>query len=350
MMARRDIVVIGASAGGVEALKVVVAGLPAALPAAVFVTLHVPRHGTSVLPQILTRAGALPAVHARDSQAIHPGTIYIAPPDHHLLVNRGYMSLSRGPTENNHRPAVDPLFRSAAHAYGRRVIGVILSGVLDDGTSGFLAIHTRGGIAICQDPDDALYGAMPQNAIQQDHVDHILPAVEIGALLARLTQETVVDEGDGLMSDDDLDDELKFAEGEHAHNPGKPSVFACPACGGTLWEIEEEGIIHFRCRVGHAYGTQTLLAEQTNALEEALWVALRALEESIALSKRMRERAERSGHAQMAERYREQQAEAEQHAALIRQVLTRETTAFNPDTAPVEQPSAGKRSQPKPLD
>src|SRR5688572_1864255 len=161
-MSKRDIIVIGASAGGVEALKQLASQLPENFPAAVLMVLHVSPHGYSVLPNILNRAGPLKAMHPLEGQAIERGRIYVAPPDHHLLVKPGYITLARGPKENGHRPAVDPLFRSAARSYGQRVIGIVLSGVLDDGTAGLLAVKMRHGLAIVQHPEDALYSAMPK--------------------------------------------------------------------------------------------------------------------------------------------------------------------------------------------
>ena len=177
-MSGHDMITIGASAGGVEALTELVRGLPVDLPASVFVSLHVPPHGTSMLPQILSRRGPLPAHHARDGEPIEPGRIYVAPPDLHLLIHQGVVRLSRGPRENGFRPAIDPLFRTAARWHGPRVVGVILSGTLDDGTAGLLAIKERGGFAVVQDPDDALFPGMPRNAMDVVHVDHVLPASE----------------------------------------------------------------------------------------------------------------------------------------------------------------------------
>jgi len=175
-MLGHDIIVVGASAGGVDALTQLVRGLPADLPAAVFVVVHVPAHGPSVLPRILSRSGPLPATHPQDGQAIRTGRIYVAPPDYHLLVKNGYVRLTRGPRENKHRPSVDSLFRTAARTYGPRVVGVVLSGVLDDGTAGLAAIKLAGGIAAVQHPDDALYPGMPQSALNNVAVDHALPA------------------------------------------------------------------------------------------------------------------------------------------------------------------------------
>ncbi len=181
-MAGHDIIVIGASAGGVEALVQLVQNVPADLPASIFVALHVSPHGSSVLPQILSRHGALLASHPQDGEAIEPGRIYVAPPDHHLWVRRGRVRVSRGPSENGLRPAVDPLFRSAARSYGRRVVGVILSGSLDDGTAGLQAIKSQGGVAIVQRPEDALFVGMPQcpgerrgRSLPDDHRDRPPP-------------------------------------------------------------------------------------------------------------------------------------------------------------------------------
>src|SRR5215207_239744 len=188
MMSGHDIIVVGASAGGVEALSQLVASLPPDLPASVFIVLHIPAEGTSVLPRILNRAGPLPAIHPLDGQVIEKGHVYIAPPDHHLLIKQGYVELTRGPRDNGHRPSVDPLFRSAARAYGRRVVGVVLTGALDDGTAGLLAVGMRGGICVVQDPQDALYAGMPQSAIDNVEVDHVVPLAEMGELLMQLAQ------------------------------------------------------------------------------------------------------------------------------------------------------------------
>jgi two-component system chemotaxis response regulator CheB len=188
-MPGHDIIVMGASAGGVEALREIVRGLPADLSAAIFVVLHLPSDATSVLPDILKRAGRLPAFHPKDLDAIEPGRIYVAQPDCHLLIKRGQVRLVRGPKENSARPAIDPLFRTAARYYARRVIGVVLSGTLDDGTAGLLDIKLRGGIAVVQEPADAIYSGMPRSALENVEVDHCVPASEIASLLTRLVNE-----------------------------------------------------------------------------------------------------------------------------------------------------------------
>lgn len=253
-MPGHDIIVIGASAGGVEALMSVVRGLPRDLPAALFVVLHVPPDGESVLPKILSHAGPLPAVHPQDGDAIEHGHIYVAPPDYHLLVERGRVRVIRGPRENRYRPAVDPLFRSAARAYGPRVVGVILSGMLDDGAAGLAAIHARGGIGVAQDPDDALFPGMPTSAMRHDHPTHIVPATEIGPLLTRLAHEPTREVEKAAVSEA-LEKETAIAALDMGaigdpDKPGKPSVFGCPECGGVLWEMDEGPLPRYRCRVG----------------------------------------------------------------------------------------------------
>lgn len=322
-MSGHDIVVIGASAGGVEALMTLVRALPADLPAAVFVVLHLPPDGESALPQILSRAGALPAAHSEDGEQIMRGRIYVAPPDHHLLVEQGFVRVMRGPRENRSRPAVDPLFRSAARAYGARVIAVVLSGMLDDGTGGLIAVTKRRGISIVQDPADTLFSGMAESAIKYDHPTYILPVSEIGPLLVRLTHEPAREDREvpSAMEEEVNAAAFDFAAVEDANKPGTPSVFGCPECGGVLWEMEEGELIRYRCRVGHAFTADSLVAEQSVQLEAALWAALRGLEEKAALVHRLAARSDEIGRARIAERYTEQEREARQHAAVIRELI-----------------------------
>ncbi|HEY9809716.1 MAG TPA: chemotaxis protein CheB [Halomicronema sp.] len=325
-MEGHDIIVVGASAGGVEALRKLVAELPESLPAALFVVLHLPVTAMSTMPQILNRAGVLKAVEAKDKQIIEYGYIYVAPPNYHLLVKRGYISLTQGPKENSHRPAVDPLFRTAARAYGERVVGVILSGTLDDGSAGLLAVKSGGGVAVVQDPEDALFSGMPQNAIKHvDNVDYIVPVGEMAGVLVQLANSTVsVGQGEPISKDMEMEcdvAELDMAIIGSDDNPGVPSNLACPTCGGTLWEQNNGNLLRFRCRVGHAWSQDSLHAEQAEALEEALWTALRALEESASLSQRMEKRARERKNERMARNYETQARETHERASLIREVL-----------------------------
>jgi two-component system chemotaxis response regulator CheB len=325
-MPGHDIIVVGASAGGIETLKEVVRGLPPSLPAAVFVVIHLAPGGTSVLPNIISRAGPLRAAHPQDGDPITPGRIYIAPPDRHLLVKAGHMRLGRGPRENRVRPAVDPLFRTAAAAYDGRVIGVVLSGGLDDGSAGLVAIKARGGLAVVQDPETALFPGMPASAIRSVEADHIVGAPDMGALLAQLAAKPPSRAGQAaseLMQVEADVAELQMDAVIPSVPPGKPSGFSCPECGGTLFELHEGHLTRYRCRVGHAYSPDSLIAEQTESVESALWSGLRALEESAALSRQVADRSRRSGLTDMSQRFEARAAEALAQAERLRQVLNR---------------------------
>ena len=323
-MAERNIIVIGCSVGGVEALQLLVAGLPAKFRPSIFVVMHLAPQTTSVLPDILNRAGELSASHPRDGEGIRPGHIYVAPPDHHLLIEDGRIRISRGPKENRHRPAVDPLFRSAARYYGRRVIGVVLTGALDDGTGGLISVKKRGGLAVVQEPDDAMVPDMPRNAIEAVRVDHVVPLAEMPALLVELAAHKVSDNGAGGSSR--LEKETQLAELdmnaiEDENRPGTPSQFACPDCGGVLWEMDGEQILRFRCRVGHAYTADSLSAEQNEQVESALWAAMRALEEGASLAKRLAERAETSKQPRIMRRFQQRAQEKMDQAEVLRKLI-----------------------------
>lgn len=343
-MPGHDIIAIGASAGGVEALTRLIKGLPPEIPAAIFIVLHLSAHSTSALPMILNRSGSLRASHAVDGEEIQYGRIYIAPPDYHLLVKRGYIHLAHGPKENGHRPAVDALFRTAARYYGRRVVGVVLSGNLDDGTAGLVAVKMRGGVAVVQNPDEALFEGMPRNAIENVEVDYILPLSAIASTLLRLADEPVKEEGaDPVTGDMEAESdmaELEVAALQKAERPGKPSVFGCPECGGVLWELHEGEILRFRCRTGHAFSAQSLLAEQSESLETALWTALRALEEKAALARRMFKGACERNQPISAARFEEQAQDAQQNAAIIRELLLRKEF-------PATEAESGVKSNPE---
>ena len=310
-MPRRDIVVMGASAGGIEALQKTLGGLPPDLDAAVLVVLHVGAHGGGrSLAAILDRAGPLPAVPAVDGERLRAGRIYVCVADHHLLLADGHVRVRRGPKENGNRPAADPLFRSAARYFGPRVIGVVLSGTLSDGTAGLAAIKRQGGIAVVQHPDDAIYDGMPTYAIDHVEIDHVRKAADLGPLLADLVREEVpADEPEPSPT---MLKEVTLVENddravEHDH-PGRPSPWPCPDCNGVLWHIDDDDddddVLRFRCRVGHAWSAESLLAQQDDALEQALWTALRALEDRLALSETMADRAEKAGRESSARRFR----------------------------------------------
>jgi two-component system chemotaxis response regulator CheB len=323
---RRSIVVIGASAGGVEALISVMSALPADFPASVFVVLHISASGTSVLPDILSRHSALTAAHGLDRELIEEKRIYVAPPDHHLLLERGRIRVLRGPRENGYRPAIDPMFRSASEAYGAGVIAVVLSGTLDDGTVGARAVHEAGGVTIAQDPDDALYSGMPLSVIEEDTPYRVLPAGKIGIELDRLVreplEEPMTSPSDGWETDQATSENLDLLPDEHLDSKGERSSLTCPGCGGVLWEFREGDLVRFRCRVGHAYSVESMLAEQSKAVEAALWSSLRALEERASLSTRLAKRLEENGRSRRAiSRYEAQAEEALTHAETLRNLL-----------------------------
>lgn len=327
-MANHDIIVIGASMGGVEALSSLVAQLPGDLPAAVLVVLHLAPQQKSVLPQILSRQGTLPASHPKDGEPLKPGHIYVAPSDRHLVVEPGQVRLVKGPLENGHRPAVDTLFRSAARAYGPRVVGVVLTGALDDGTAGLLAVKKQGGLAVVQDPGDAFCPDMPRSALEYVAVDHCVRLRELGPLLERLVALPVkLRNAKAQQPSPLLKEEVKAMTLETrtlAGAPpeyGEPSHFSCPDCGGVLFELEDDGLLRFRCRTGHGYTSQALAAGQHAGQEEALWAALRALEENAALARRMAARARERGHAHSELRFAERARATEAQVLVLRDLV-----------------------------
>jgi two-component system chemotaxis response regulator CheB len=319
------LVVIGASAGGVEALKEVVAGLPGDLDAAVGVVLHVAPGGPGRLPSILARAGQLPAEHPVHGEPVLRGRIYVAPPDRHVLVRDHRWAVVRGPRENGARPAIDPLFRSAASSFGRSVVAVVLSGTLSDGSAGAAAVSRVGGSVIVQDPSDAVFPGMPAAAIARDHPDRVLPLGEIASAvvqsLSSLSQEEPVSENDRQ----EMSLETSFAALDRnavsaSTPPGSPSSFSCPACGGVLWEVDDGELLRFRCRVGHAYTADAVVDAEDESVEAALFAALRALHERSDLATRVAGRLrERGGRG--ASRFDRIAEEALEQAELIRRTL-----------------------------
>jgi two-component system chemotaxis response regulator CheB len=325
------VVAMGASAGGVEALRTVVAGLSPGLPAAVLVVLHIPRHSPSALPGILDRSGPLPAVPATHGMPARPGTIYVAPADHHMLIRGGHLELSVGPTENGHRPAIDPLFRSAAIAFGPGAIGVVLSGSRDDGAAGLAVIAERGGQAVVQDSDDALYRSMPASALEHVGTAHVFAAAKIGALLGEL-----VGHGAPPLASPSADPQLA-AEDEMATlgsvtaeevESWRPSGLSCPSCQGVLFELGGEPAPRYRCRVGHAWSPGSLAAEQAIAVDQALWVALRTVEENAALNLRLAEVAERRERRRATAVYRQRYESSKSEARRLRELISRLSPAL----------------------
>lgn len=326
-MANRDLIVIGASAGGIEALQQLCGRLPKNFNAAVLVVLHTSPNSGGLLPQLLGRAGPLPALHPIDHEPIEKGRIYVAPPDLHMIVQDGHLTLIRGPRENHHRPAIDPTFRSAAVTYGNRVIGVILTGLLDDGTSGLMVVRAHGGKAVVQNPNTAMFPSMPENALERVPDAHVASLDALPKLLVSLVSEDIqIREPRPSAENDRAISETRFAELDMSEiekeiRAGEPSQFGCPECGGVLWEIDQEGLVRYRCRVGHAYTAQHLHAEQRQAIETALWSALRALEESASLYRRMATRPGLSSFPQTRRTFEERAENAEVNARTLREFL-----------------------------
>ena len=318
---RRDIIVVGASAGGVAALVTLAATLPRDLPAAVLIVLHIGAH-RSVLPALLQTRSGNRAVHAEDGQPIEPGTLYVAPPDHHMLVEQGVIRLTRGPKEHHTRPAVDPLFRTAALAYGPRVIGVVLTGRLDDGTAGLQAIKDCGGVAVVQDPAEAEHRSMPLSALQSVPVDRCVSLASMAQTLLQLVAEPVVAAEPPPEARQRLAREIAVTT--DGKNPmedldaiGTPSRITCPDCGGVLWEISDTRTPRYRCHTGHAFSLRSLCATQDSTSEDALWAAIRALQAREVLQRKLADENRRAGDAESTTQH---EAKADEAARLARQL------------------------------
>ena len=324
-MPGHDIIVIGASSGGVEVLTTLVSRLPEALPAAVFVVLHVRPDAPSLLPAILNRAGVLPAAHAVDSEPIRTGRIYVAPPGMQMYLHNRRVSVERGPRENAHRPAIDPLFRTAAHHHGSRVIGVIASGALDDGTAGLHAVKEAGGIAVVQDPADAGCASMPMHAMERVSVDHCVKAVDLADLLVRLVAVPVplaaAHAAVPLETQEEAPPRLQSAVVTGAAI-GVESGLTCPDCSGILREVRQGDVLRFRCRVGHAYTSQTMLEKQGDAVENALWTAVRNLEERSLLISKLAENARARGHDTVAALFHDRAVTLDREAQIVRDLIS----------------------------
>ncbi len=293
-----------------ETLRAVVEDLPADLPAAICVVLHLSPDSPSALAAILRRAGQLPCTTAEDGDALRPGHILVAPPNHHLVIEDGRVGLTVGPRENNHRPAVDVLFRSAAEQRGAGVVGVVLSGTQDDGTAGLAMIKDRGGVAVVQDPEDALYPGMPASAIAHVAVDAVVPAARVAATITAM-----VTGGHPPGPRPELREAADSGDGRDAR------IQICPECGGVLSEHEQGGTVQWSCRIGHRYSPESLIDAQASDVEAALWTAVRALEDRALLLARLADQVSRRGHHRAGERFHRRAADAEQQARLIRDTI-----------------------------
>jgi len=305
----------------VSTLIELVGGLELDTEASFFITCHTHPSGRSMLAAVLHRVGRLPCISPEDGEAIRPGMIYVAPAGRHLVLEPERLRLVIGPKQNRTRPAIDPLFRSAAHSYGPRVIGIVLTGLLDDGTAGLLAIKRSGGRAIIQDPREAAFPDMPRNAEAAVAIDYRLPVSEMPAVLSRLTREEVTVGAAPEPASRTLDREVKADGGAQIQmeSIGRPTPFSCPDCGGVLWEIADDDLLRFRCRVGHAYSTEMLASGQDEGAEAALWAALRALEEKASFSRRMAKRL--SSHNVSVSDFERRAKESDEHAAALARII-----------------------------
>ena len=322
----KDIIVVGASAGGIEALRMLTGALPADLSASLFIVVHTSPETPGLLAGILNRSGKLPATNATDGELIQKGRIYVAPPDRHLLVEPNRMRVTRGPKENRFRPAVDPLFRSAAQTYGPRVVGVVLSGYLDDGTAGLWTVKQLGGTAIVQDPADALVPFMPLSAMTHVNVDHCVPLAEIGPLLVRLATAEAEEQGE-LQVPKEVEIEVNIAKEQKALDAGvlqlgEPSNYACPECHGVLLQMKEGTLFRFRCHTGHAYSVESLMADITEKMDDALWNSIRAFEEGELFMRQMAEHLHHGDGSHSAESFLKRAEETKRRADLMRQAVT----------------------------
>lgn len=345
MPENRDLVVIGASAGGLEPLKRLLSTLPRSVQATVLVVVHASRTGESRLPAILAAASELPAVFPKDKTPVRPGIVYVAPPNRHMTVEDSRVRVVPGPEENGQRPAIDVLFRSAAEVYGRRVIGIVLSGALDDGAAGLRAIKQAGGIAVVQSPEDANFPGMPEAAISEGAADYVLPLAVMPRALLRLIR------GNGLGNGDENRAERPLSASPPHEKPPQPlpsdtlppggppapqtgappapskpteppeSVYTCPMCGGVMWEVSESGMMRYRCHVGHAFSPEAIAEENARTVDRAMWTALRMVRERVVVLHRMAEYARRQDRKNLADRHEAEAEEAKRTADVMRGLL-----------------------------
>lgn len=318
-----DIIVIGGSAGSFEALPTLLAPLEPDLPAAVFIVQHMSPDVPPLMAQRLSQAGRLPVSFAEHDESIQTGHIYVAPPDHHMLLKPELIQVVHGPRENRTRPAIDPLFRSAAVNFGARVIGVILTGMLDDGTAGLIAVKRCGGLAIVQDPEDAVYPSMPQSALDHVAVDYCLPLSDLGMWLNRLAVTPVgawIDPPEDLILENRLTERAMSGE-PLADRADPPSPLNCPECGGPMWNTGNDDLRRYRCHVGHGFTLRALLAEQEHAVEQSLWVALRTLQERARVLGNLATEEHAKGRTNIASVFVERAAESTTHAERIKKLL-----------------------------
>lgn len=324
-MAKRDIVVIGASSGGFEALKKIIKSLPSDFRASIFVVWHMSADVRGILPEIFNKLNTIHAANAQDGEPIKPNRIYVAPPDHHLLVEDGLVRVTRGPKENRFRPAVDPLFRSAAYAYGNRVIGIILSGALDDGTAGLWRVKFSGGISIVQDPADAEVPSMPESALREVKIDYCVEIADMASLLVKLTTEEVAEQNQ-LIRDEKTRIEINISAEQNALEAGSLDIgelspYACPECNGVLSKIMDGNIARFRCHTGHAYSIDSLMSSLSEKIEDNLYGAIRGMDESILLLNQLGDHFAELNQLKLAAVYFRKAMEIKEQSVIIRDAV-----------------------------
>ncbi len=328
------LIAIGASTGGIEALKLLTAQLPPHLPAAIAIVNHLAPNSPGYLPDILSRASRLPVSHGRDHEPIRSGHIYVAPPDRHLLIHDRHLMLSQGAKENRVRPAIDPLFRSVAVSYGNRAIGVVLTGGLDDGTAGLAAIKGCGGLAVVQDPAEAAMPSMPESALRHVIVDYVVPLAEMAPLLVRLVErDPPRDLREVAAMKRELETELKFAVGEDwgvkITDLGEPSLFTCPECHGMLVELHGKAPLRYRCHTGHAFTAANLVAALRENTESSLWSTIRSFQETALLLRHIAEHAQDTQQGALRAELERHAGEAERQVNQLRAILTERDTGLD---------------------
>jgi two-component system chemotaxis response regulator CheB len=327
-MLKQDIIVIGGSAGSITTLKQIVSTLSKDFKATIFIVVHIPADSKSILPKILSQAGNLQAVHPKDGEAIEPGKIYIAPNDHHIILEQDRILIKRGPKENRFRPSIDVLFRSAAFQYRDRVVGVILSGYLDDGVSGVWMIKQLGGIAVVQEPTDTEFPQLPLNVIENVAVDYRLKAIDMGPVLSGLYKKQVVPPVNE-MSKEQLDltktEVFIAAEGNAFKmgiiNMGELTPFTCPECNGALVRLIEGNLLRYRCHTGHAYTAQSLLSELSENTDTKLWQLVRGFEEMNLLLGSIADQYDKLNHEDASLLYKSKAKKSLDQSVLLREFI-----------------------------
>jgi two-component system chemotaxis response regulator CheB len=335
-MAGHDLIVIGGSAGSIPALLELVSGLPADLLAAVCIVVHLSPLSTSQLPVLLSRKAALPAAYAVEGETIQPGRIYVAQPDYHLVIKDGKLMLDHGPRENRVRPAIDPLFRSAARYYGKRAVGVVLSGNLGDGSTGLMVLKAYGATTLVQNPEEALFNSMPRKALELAEVDYVLPVAQMAPLLVQLAWESPVqtqtetekglEKGEPSPMAYEMEElspiiQQDLAEQAQDQRNGQTAVVVCPDCGGVLWQLNQGRLVQFQCHTGHKWSPEVLLVQKTEELENALWSCVRMLTEKAILTRQTAARLREAGDEDRARRVEEQAELDQRHIHLIRDLI-----------------------------